>query len=87
MIYFTQTFFDSSIPPNDEILLMKRNKLTRADNPSDSKKGGSGIYYKELSLVKVKNLNECTIFKVSIKNMWFHSIDRLVKHNVNLTFF
>ena len=48
MIYFPQTFFDSSIPPNDEILLMKRNKLTRADNPSDSKKGGSGIYYKEL---------------------------------------
>ena len=48
MIYFTQTFFDSSIPPNDEILLMTRNKLTRADNPSDSKKGGSGIYYKEL---------------------------------------
>ena len=40
MIYLLQTFFDSSILRNDEILLMKRNTLTRADNPSDSKKGG-----------------------------------------------
>ena len=46
-------------------------KLIRADNSSDSKKGGAGIYYKEFLAVrpvKVKNLNECLIFEVSIKN-------------------
>ena len=50
---------------------MKGYKLIRADNPSDSKKGGMGIYYKEVLAVRpvdVKNLNECLIFAVSIEN-------------------
>ena len=50
---------------------MKGYKLIRADNPSDSKKGGVGIYYKEFLAVRpveVKNLNESVIFEVSIKN-------------------
>ena len=54
----------------DERLNMKGYQLIRADNPSDSKKGGVGIYYKEFLAVRpveVKNLNECLIFEVSIK--------------------
>ena len=50
---------------------MKDYELIRADNPNDSKKGGVGIYYKDflaVGSVKVKNLNECLIFEVSIKN-------------------
>ena len=50
---------------------MKGYKLTRADNPSDSKKDGVDIYYKEFLAarpVEVKNLNECLICEVSIKN-------------------
>ena len=47
---------------------MKGYKLTRADNPSDSKKDDVGIYYKEFLAVRpveVENLNECLIFEVS----------------------
>ena len=50
---------------------MKGYKWIRADNPSDSKKGSVCICYKEFLTVcpvKVKNLNECLIFEVSIKN-------------------
>ena len=66
-----ETFLDSSIPSNDERLNMKGYKLTRANNPSESKKGGVGIYYKRFLAVcpvEVKNLNECLVFEVSIKN-------------------
>ena len=71
MICLSETFLDCSIPGNDERLNMKGYKLIRADNPSDSKKGDVGIYYKEflaVCRVEVKNLNECLIFQVSIKN-------------------
>ena len=60
MICLSETFLDSSIPTNDGRLSMKGYKLIRADNPSDSKKGGVGIYYKEFLAVRpveVKNLN------------------------------
>ena len=43
MICLSETFLDSSTPSNDERLDMKEYKLTRADNPSDSKKSGVGI--------------------------------------------
>ena len=70
MICLSETFLDSSIPTNER-LNMKGYKLKRADNASDSKKGGVGIYYKEFLAVhpvEVKNLTECGIFEVSIKN-------------------
>ena len=46
-------------------------KLVRAGNPSNSKKGGVVIYYKEflaVHSVETKNLIECVIFEASIKN-------------------
>ena len=70
MICLSETFLDSSTPTNDERLSMKGYKLIRTDNPSDSKKGGVGIYYKDFLAVlpvEVKNLNQCVIFEVSIK--------------------
>ena len=71
MVCLSETFLDSFIPGNDERLNMKGYKLIRADNPSDIKKDGVGIYYKELFAVcpvEVKNLNEYFIFEVPIKN-------------------
>ena len=44
MVYISETFLDSSILTNDERLNMKEYKLVKADNPSESKKGGVGIY-------------------------------------------
>ena len=88
-----ETFLDSSIPTNDERLNMKGYKLIKADNPSDSKKGGVGNYQKEFLAVRpveVKNLYECLISEVPIKtkeDMWSHSKDCLVKLKMSLTFF
>ena len=69
-------------------------KLIKPDNPSDSKKGGAGIHYKEflpVRSVEVKNLNECVIFEAPIKNkrdIYAVSFDRSPsQHKVNLTFF
>ena len=70
MICLSETFSDSSIPTTNERLNMKGYKLIRAGNPSDSKKGDVGIFYKNflaVCSVKVKNLNECIIFKMSSK--------------------
>ena len=44
MIYLSETFLDSSHLTNDERLNMKGYKLVKADNPSESKKVGGGIY-------------------------------------------
>ena len=71
MIYLSETFLDSFILTNNERLNMKGYKLVKADNPSKSKKGSVGIYKKEFLAVRpveVKNLNECLIFEMSIKN-------------------
>ena len=93
MICLSETFLDFSIPSNDEMLTMKGYKLIRADNPSDSKKGGVGIYQKEFLAVRpveVKNLNEFLIIEVSIKtkgDMWSHSVDRIVQRKTSLIFF
>ena len=71
MICLSETFLNSSIPPNNERLYIEGYKLIRADNYSDSKKGSASIHYKEFLAVRsaeVKNLNECVIFEVYIKN-------------------
>ena len=71
MICLLEIFLDSFIPSNGERLNMKGYKLIRADNPSDIKNGGVGIYYEDFLAVRpveVKNLNECLIFEMSIKN-------------------
>ena len=71
MVYISETFLDFSILTNDEGLNMKEYKLVKADNPSESKKGGVGIYQKEFLAfrpVEVKNLNEYLTFEMSIKN-------------------
>ena len=92
MICLSETFLDSSIPTNDEGLNMNGYKLRRADNAGDSKTGGVGIYYKKflaVHRVEVKNLNEGVILKNPLKTKGDtkpHSIDRLVKHKMSLTF-
>ena len=71
MVYISETFLDFSILTNDEGLNMKEYKLVKAHNPSESKKGGVGIYQKEFLAfrpVEVKNLNEYLIFEMSIKS-------------------
>ena len=69
---------------------MKRYKLIRADNFSDSKKGGVDIYLKEFTAVRPVKVKNAQYLKCPLKtkwDMWSHSIDRLIKHKTGLTFF
>ena len=42
-----ETFLDSAILLNDERLYIKGNSMILADHPSNTKRGGVCIYYKE----------------------------------------
>ena len=46
-ICVSETYLDSSVSDDDKELAMKRQNFTRADHPSNVRKGGVGIYYKE----------------------------------------
>ena len=87
MFCLSETFLDSSIPPNNERLYMKGYKLIRPDTPSNSKKGGVGIYYKEflaVLLVGVKNLNECVEMSIKIKRRYVVSLHKCHHHIIFL---
>ena len=47
IICLTETFLNSSIPNDDNRIMIDGYNLIRSDHPSDSKKGGVCIYYKE----------------------------------------
>ena len=53
IICLTETFPDSSISNDDERINFKGYNLLRADHPSNKKRGGVSMYYKEhLPLIK-----------------------------------
>ena len=53
IIYISETFLNSSIQNNDDRIKIDGYNLIRSDHPSDSKKGGVCIYYKDhVSLIK-----------------------------------
>ena len=47
IIFLTETFLNSSILSDDNRIKIDRYSLIRSDHPSDLKKGGVCIYYKE----------------------------------------
>ena len=47
---------NSSLQNDDNSLVLNRHKLVRADNPSDLKRGGVCIYFKESLPIKVLNV-------------------------------
>ena len=46
-ICLTETFLDSSIENDDDRISIPGYKLLRADDPSNTKKGGACMYYKD----------------------------------------
>ena len=53
IICISETFLNSSIQNNDDRIKIDGYNLIRSDHPSDSKKGGVCIYYKDhVSLIK-----------------------------------
>ena len=62
---------DSSIFSHDSNLEVQAYHLITADNPSNVKRGGVCIYYKNhlpLKLININFLHECLTFELNIKN-------------------
>ena len=70
-ICISETYLDSSLSDDDKELAMKGYNFICADHPSNVKKGGVGIYYKESIAVQIININflsECLLCEVTVNN-------------------
>ena len=68
IICLSETFLNSSIETNDDRISIDEYNLIRADHPSDSKRGGVCIYYKEhIPLIKrddICTLDNCLVTEI-----------------------
>ena len=57
----SETYLDSPVSDDDKELAMKGYNLIHVDHPSNVRKSGVGIYYKELIAAQIINifLSEC----------------------------
>ena len=61
----------NSVHSDDRDISINGYNLIRADHPSNNKRGGVCIYYREslaVQLVKTNYLNECLLCEVSFNN-------------------
>ena len=72
IICLSETFLDSSIPIDDNRLSIPGYSMMRADHPSNTKRGGVCLYYKEhLPIIRrddISNLQECLVTEITVKN-------------------
>ena len=69
VICLSETYLDSSIPSDDDNLELPEHNLVRADNPTNTKKGGVCIYYHNslpLKVIDIQFSNECINFEIRI---------------------
>ena len=52
IICLSDTFLNSCLQSDDESLVLNGDKLIRADNPGDIKRGGVCIYFRETLPIK-----------------------------------
>ena len=70
-ICISETYLDSSVQSDDRDISINGYNLIRADLPSNNKRGGVCIYYRELlavQLVKTNYLNQCLLCEISFNN-------------------
>ena len=70
-ICISETYLDSSVPTDDRDTLINGYNLIRADHPSNTKRGGVCIYYREslaVQLVETNCLSKCLLCEVSINH-------------------
>ena len=71
IICLSETFLNSSIETDDDRILIDGYNLIRADHPSDSKRGGVCIYYKEhISLIKRDDIctsDNCLVTEIPLQ--------------------
>ena len=66
---FLKQYLDSSVPVDDDNLQIPGYSSVRADHPSNTKRGGVLIYYKNflpIKLIDVKYLHESLNFELRI---------------------
>ena len=70
-ICISETYLDSSVQSDDRDISINGYNLIRADLPSNNKRGGVCIYYREslaVQLVKTNYLNQCLLCEISFNN-------------------
>ena len=71
ILFVYETFFDSSVTEGDRSIQFNGYNLIRADHPSNTKRSGVCIFYKEtlvVCIVNSLNFNECIVCEASIQN-------------------
>ena len=69
IICLSEIFLNSSLQNDDDSLVLNGYKLIRDDNPSDFKREGVCIYFKEflpIKVLNVTNLQECLVWEISL---------------------
>ena len=70
-ICISETYLDSSVQSDNRDISINGYKLIRADHPSNSKRGGVCIFYREslaVQSIKINYLTECLLCKFSFNN-------------------
>ena len=71
IVCLSETFLDSSIPIDDNRLSIPGYSMMRADHPSNTKRSGVCLYYKEHFLIiwrdDISNLKEFLVTEITIK--------------------
>ena len=71
IICLSETYLDSTVPLDDENLVISGYNLIRSDYPSNTKRGGVCLYYKNylpLRVLNISYLKECLNFELKTDN-------------------
>ena len=71
LYFFSETYLNSTVTADDKDLVIVGYNLVHADHPSNLKKGGVCIYYKEslaIQLINVSYLSCCLLCEVTFNN-------------------
>ena len=69
IICLSETYLDSTVPLDDVNLVISGYNLIRSDHPSNTKRGGVCLYYKNylpLRVLNISYLKECLNFELKI---------------------
>ena len=68
--FISESFLDSTISDDDNILHMEGYNLIRADHPDNIKRGGVCLYFKKslaLRKIELSHITECLLCEVNVK--------------------
>ena len=84
IIFISETFLDSTTKCDDPSIKIDGYEFRRKDHPSNEKRGGVCVYYKEHLPLKVRNdltsLEECIVceIKVNGQNCFVSGLSELI---------